>query len=139
MFNLFGKKKSKEEALEYADKKLNKGLSGMMMKGFVPKEHRDMMNQSLNQAKQAHMASTGAIPIAATATVLSITDTGKLVNFDPIVILALTVTESDGRSYQKTMETLVSKLQIPRPGDQIGLGQNPANPSELIYMGLLTP
>ena len=60
MFNLFGKKKSKEEALEYADKKLNKGLSGMMMKGFVPKEHRDMMNQSLNQAKQAHMASTGA-------------------------------------------------------------------------------
>lgn len=76
--------------------------------------------------------------MAATAVVISVTDTGKLVNFDPIVVLVLDVTEVSGNRYQKTLETLVSKLQIPRPGDVVGLGSNPANPSELIYMGLVT-
>ncbi|MNN99621.1 hypothetical protein D3C81_2193110 [compost metagenome] len=64
-------------------------------------------------------------------------DTGKLINFDPIVILTLDVRESSGAVYPKTLETLVSKLQIPRVGDQVGLGHHPANPAELIYMGLV--
>lgn len=131
----FGKKKNQQDALEHADKVLNKGLTGMMMKGFVPKEHRDAMNQSLEQAKQAQLAGGGSIPVTAKATVLSVRDTGKLINFDPIVILELDVTETDGKQYQKTLETLVSKLQIPRPGDCVGLGHHPANPHELIYMG----
>lgn len=38
----------------------------------------------------------------------------------------------------QTLETLVSKLQIPRAGDTIGLAQHPANPSELVYMGLIS-
>lgn len=69
---------------------------------------------------------------------MRVTDTGKLINFDPIVVLVLEVTETGGRTYQRTMETLVSKPQIPRAGDRVGLGQNPANPSELIYMGLMS-
>jgi hypothetical protein len=48
------------------------------------------------------------------------------------------VTEVNGNRYPKTLETLVSKLQNPRPGDTVGLGSNPVNPSELIYMGLVT-
>ncbi|MGG4343093.1 hypothetical protein [Paenibacillus lautus] len=131
----FGKKKSPQDALEKADKMMNKGLTGMMMKGFVPKEHRNAINQSLEQAKQAQMAATGTLALTATAKVRTVRDTGKLINFDPVVILELDVTENDGSQYTKTLETLVSKLQIPRAGDIIGLAQHPANSSELVYMG----
>ncbi|AYB43986.1 hypothetical protein [Paenibacillus lautus] len=134
----FGKKKSPQDALEKADQMMNKGLTGMMMKGLVPKEHRHAINQSLEQAKQAQMAATGVLSLTATAHVRSIRDTGKLINFDPVVILELDVTENGGNQYTKTLETLVSKLQIPRAGDTIGLAQHPANPSELIYMGLIS-
>ncbi|MFK4302430.1 MULTISPECIES: hypothetical protein [unclassified Paenibacillus] len=138
MMNFFGKKKKQKDALEQADQLMNKGLSGLFMKGFVPKEHREQIHQSLNSAKQAQIAANGGLAMAATAVVISVTDTGKLVNFDPIVVLMLDVTEANGNRYQKTLETLVSKLQIPRTGDTVGLGSNPANPSELIYMGLIT-
>ncbi|GAB1156212.1 MULTISPECIES: hypothetical protein [Paenibacillus] len=134
----FSKKNKQEDAIAKADRVMNKGLTGLMMKGFVPKQHREAINQSLDSAKQAQLAATGSLPLTATATVLTITDTGKLINFDPIVVLVLDVTETSGRQYQRTLETLVSKMQIPRVGDRVGLGQNPANPSELIYMGLLT-
>ncbi|WP_139993108.1 hypothetical protein [Paenibacillus paridis] len=137
MMGLFGKSKKQKDPLEEADRIANKGFTGLMMKGFVPKQHRDLINQSLSSAKQAQMAASGGVTLAATAIVQSVTDTGKLVNFDPIVVIVLNVTETNGSSYQKTMETLVSKLQIPRPGDTVGLGYNPANPVELIYMGLL--
>ncbi|MBT2765557.1 hypothetical protein [Paenibacillus sp. ISL-20] len=131
----FGKKKNPQDALEKADKMMNKGLTGMMMQGFVPKEHRNAINQSLEQAKQAQMAATGALALTATAKVRTVRDTGKLINFDPVVILELDVNENDGSQYTKTLETLVSKLQIPRAGDIIGLAQHPANSSELVYMG----
>lgn len=134
----FGKKKPSEDALEKADQLFNKGLSGMMMKGLIPKQHRETMNQGIEQARQAQLAADGSIPVAAAATVLAVRDTGKLINFDPVVILELDVTDNDGSRYTKTLETLVSKLQVPRAGDRIGLGQHPANPAELIYIGPMT-
>ncbi|MNW26167.1 hypothetical protein D3C74_29280 [compost metagenome] len=137
MLGWFGKKKKNEDALEHADRVMNTGLTGLMMKGFVPKEHRDAINQSLNSAKDAQLAAHGGLPLTATAKVLRVTDTGKLINFDPVVILELSVTETGGNSYNKTMETLVSKLQIPRAGDTVGLASNPAKPSEFLYMGLI--
>ncbi|KAF6636826.1 hypothetical protein H6F38_06220 [Paenibacillus sp. EKM208P] len=138
MMNFFGKKKKQQDAIEQADQLMNKGLSGLFMKGLVPKEHREQINQSLNSARQAQTAANGGLSMAATAVVISVTDTGKLVNFDPIVVLVLDVMEVSGNRYPKTLETLVSKLQIPRPGDTVGLGSNPVNSSELIYMGLVT-
>ncbi|WP_208629576.1 hypothetical protein [Paenibacillus ferrarius] len=137
MMGWFGKKKKPQDALEQADNLMNKGLSGLLMKSAVSKEHRDRINQSLETAKQAQMASSGIVSISATAIVISVTDTGKLINFDPIVVLVLDATDNDGNTYQTTLETLVSKIQIPRAGDRVGLGHNPANPSELMYMGLL--
>jgi len=134
---LFGKKKKPQDALEQADKIMNKGLTGLMMKGFVSKEHRELMSQSLDSAKQMQLAASGAIPLSATAVVLSLRDTGRLINFDPVVVMELDVTETSGSQYKKTLETLVSKLQIPRIGDRIGLGQNPGNPLEVVYLGLL--
>ncbi|MBP1991925.1 hypothetical protein [Paenibacillus eucommiae] len=134
----FGKKKKPQDALKQADNLMNKGLTGLLMKSTVSKEHRDRINQSLETAKQAQMASSGSVPLSATAIVVSVADTGKLINFDPIVVLVLDVIENDGSTYRKTLETLVSKIQIPRSGDRVGLGHNPANPSELMYMGLLS-
>lgn len=138
MMNFFGKKKKQQDAIEQADQLMNKGFSGLFMKGLVPKEYREQINQSLNSARQAQTAANSSLSMSATAVVISVTDTGKLVNFDPIVVLVLDVTEVNGNRYPKTLETLVSKLQIPRPGDTVGLGSNPVNPSELIYMGLVT-
>lgn len=133
----FGKNKKPQDALEHADNLMNKGLSGLFMKSAVSKEHRNLINQSLESAKQAQLASSGTVPISATALVVSVTDTGRLINFDPVVVLVLNVIENDGSISQKTLETIVSKIQIPRAGDRVGLGHNPANPSELMYMGLL--
>lgn len=138
MMGWFGRKNKQEDAIAKADTLMNKGLTGMLMKGVVPKQHRDAINQSLDSARQAQLAASGSLPMAATATVVSVTDTGKLINFDPIVVLVLDVTQTDGSRYQRTLETLVSKMQIPRAGDRVGLGQNPANPAELIYMGLIS-
>jgi hypothetical protein len=136
MFNLFGKKKKDENPIDHADKVMNKGLSGLMMKGFVPKEHRDRINEGLNSARNAQLSSSG-IPVEATAIVEEVMDTGKLINFDPIVVLKLKVTDRNSKSHDITLETLVSKLQIPRIGDQVGLGLHPTKQGEWIYMGLI--
>ncbi|CAH1204916.1 MULTISPECIES: hypothetical protein [unclassified Paenibacillus] len=138
MMGWFGRKNKQEDAIAKADTLMNKGLTGMLMKGMVPKQHRNAINQSLDSARQAQLAASGSLPMAATATVVSVTDTGKLINFDPIVVLVLDVTETDGSRYRRTLETLVSKMQIPRAGDRVGLGKNPANPAELIYMGWIS-
>lgn len=136
MLNWFRKNKKEENPLDRADQLMNKGLSGFMMKGLVSKENRDRINASLRTAHDAKLSASG-IPLAATAIVESVMDTGKLVNFDPIVVLKLNVRESNGKSYDMTLETLVSKLQIPRTGDVVGLGEHPVKQDEWIYMGLV--
>jgi hypothetical protein len=54
MFNL-GKKSEKDpkKALDKADKALNKGLSGALVKGFMGKDFANEMNSALDQGKQA--------------------------------------------------------------------------------------
>jgi hypothetical protein len=50
----FGKKKPDDpkEALDNADKALNKGVSGFMAKTFMGKDFVDKANASINMAKQ---------------------------------------------------------------------------------------
>ncbi|WP_258012458.1 hypothetical protein [Paenibacillus sp. F4] len=43
MMNFFGKKKKQQDAIEQADQLMNKGLSGLFMKGLVPEEHREQI------------------------------------------------------------------------------------------------
>ncbi|MDN4618881.1 hypothetical protein QCD85_12280 [Paenibacillus sp. PsM32] len=134
----FKRNKKEQDHMEQADQAMNKGLSGLIMKSIVPKEQRDQINASLEMARQAQSSASGQIPITATAQVISVKDTGKLVNFDPIIILVLDVTENNGTRYQKTLETMVSKMHIPRPGDHIGLGIHPSSPANFIYMGIIS-
>jgi hypothetical protein len=66
-----------------------------------------------------------------TAEVLVITDTGALINFNPVVKLKLKVTPQYGVVYDAEIETAVSKIAIPRVGDKINIKYNPANPNEM--------
>ena len=90
---MFGKKKDQDtndpmKALDKADKTLNSGLTGALTKGFMGKDFVNKMNQSIDMGKGAIgdmqqaqlLAQTGT---DATAEVLSIQDTGMLVNYNP--------------------------------------------------------
>jgi len=137
----FGKKNTDDskEALNNADKALNKGVSGFMAKTFMGKDFVDKANASINMAKQytdydgknAALMQTG---MPGTAEVLSITDTGALVNFNPVVIMQLKVQPQYGPEFETQVKTAVSKIAIPRVGDKINVKYNPANTTELIVI-----
>jgi hypothetical protein len=141
---LFGNnKKSQEERTEDAMKHAEdlvggKGLTGKLTKGFMGKEFTDRMGEGLQAARDAQAAVAVNAAAAASgvpgikATVTALTDTGKLINYDPVVVLGATL--EDGQALE--METLVSKLQIPRVGDSITLIPNPAQPGTYVYGGL---
>lgn len=139
---LFGNsKKSDEERTEDALKKAEglvggKGLSGKLAKGFMGADNMAKFGQGLDAARDAQaaaaIAASGIPPVAAKVTALS--DTGQLINHDPVVSLAATL--EDGQVVE--LQTLVSKLQIPRIGDSVNLIPNPAQPGKYVYAGLAT-
>ncbi|MCE1164380.1 MAG: hypothetical protein LWX07_03135 [Bacteroidetes bacterium] len=137
----FGKKPSDDpkDALNKADKALNKGVSGFMAKTFMGKDFVNKANESLDMAKQytdydgkkAQLMATG---MGGTAEVLSIADTGTLVNYNPVVHLKLKVTPQYGPEFETEIQTAVSKIAVPRVGDKLNVKYNPANTSELILV-----
>jgi hypothetical protein len=138
----FNKKKFEEarkdpnKALDQADKTINSGVTGFLTKTFMGKDFVDQTNQSLNTAKNAmggntNLSMTG---VPATADVISIEDTGKLINYDPIVRLKLAVQPSYGNPFETSAEVLVSKIAIPRAGDKINIKYNPVNNTEIMIV-----
>ena len=135
---MFGKKKIEEmqkdpkKAIEEADKKLNKGLTGFMTKSFMGKDFVEKMNEGLDTAKQAvdygNIAQTG---LPATAEVLSIEDTGKMVNYNPVIKLGLNVQPQFGIGFKNVVEVMVSKIAVPRVGDKLNIKYNPADPTQI--------
>ncbi len=128
-----------KKAIENADKTINSGVTGFLTKSFMGKDFVDKTNASLNMAKQytdydgkkAMLMQTG---MAGTAEVLSIADTGALINFNPVVKLSLRVQPAYGMSFDTEIETAVSKIAVPRVGDKVNIKYNPANTSELILI-----
>lgn len=138
----FNKKKFEEarkdpnKALDQADNAINKGVTGFLTKTFMGKDFVDQTNQSLNTARNAmggntNLSMTG---VPATAEVLSIEDTGKLINYDPIVRLKLAVQPAYGTPFETTAEVMVSKIAIPRAGDKINIKYNPVNNTEIMIV-----
>lgn len=131
---LFGKRPSRDEAMGMAqDIADGRGLQGKLMRGLMGRENADRLGQSLAAAQSAQsgaQAAAAGLPTM-TATVTQVIDTGRLINFDPVLVLAATL--ADGTPVQ--VETLVSKTQIPRVGDAIALIDNPAQPGTLAYAG----
>jgi len=133
----FGKKNEDDpkKAIEKADKTLNSGLTGMFTKAFVGQDNMNKINASLDMAKNytdtSNLSQTG---MGATAEVLSIADTGALINFNPVVKMRLNVTPQYGPAFQVDAETAVSKIAIPRVGDKINIKYNPANTSQVLVI-----
>jgi hypothetical protein len=141
MFN-FGKKQEKDpqKALDNAKKTLNSGITGGLTKAFMGKDFVNNMNGVMDQGQaaldglqqQAWLAQSG---LDATADVLSIQDTGEMINMNPVVILMLKVQPlMIPTAFETTGKTMVSKIAIPRVGDKIKIKYNPAAPTQFVVM-----
>lgn len=135
---MFGRKieKDPQKALDNAKKTMNSGLTGGLTKAFMGKDFVNDMNNAMDKGQAALDMQKSGQWIAqsgmdATAEVLSIQDTGSLINMNPVVILQLKVQPTVGAEFTTTAQTMVSKIAIPRVGDKIKIKYNPANPSQL--------
>ena len=135
---MFGRKieKDPQKALDNAKKTMNSGLTGGITKAFMGKDFVNDMNNAMDKGQAALDMQKSGQWIAqsgmdATAEVLSIQDTGSLINMNPVVILQLKVQPVVGAEFTTTAQTMVSKIAIPRVGDKIKIKYNPANPSQL--------
>lgn len=137
IFGNFGNRKSREEkAAKIMDQVASgKGFYGRTTRAFLGGEDYAAVQQSIGAyhsgAHVQQLLAMGAPTVA--AAVVSITDTGKLVNFDPIVDL---VVQPAGSTNPVALQTLVSKLQIPRAGDQVLLLSDPQHPGNYLYAGM---
>jgi len=84
--------------------------------------------QNMNQRNQ--VLQTG---IPAMATIVSLADTGMLVNYQPQVRIGLQVAPPNGVPYQAEVTMVVSQLMIPRvqPGMMVPVKIDPKDPSKI--------
>jgi hypothetical protein len=133
---IFGRRKSREErAAEIAGQVASgKGFYGRTTRAFLGNEDCARVQQSIGAYNSGlavqQLLAAGAPTI--TAVVVSIGDTGQLVNHDPVVDL---VVQPAGRTDRIALQTVVSKLRIPRTGDQVLLVADPAHPGAYLYAG----
>lgn len=67
------------------------------------------------------------------ATVLSVQDTGVTINeIYPVVKIELAVKAGDRLPFNATVETMISRVSIPRQGDVVEVLYNPANHAEIV-------
>ena len=137
----FGKKieKDPKKALENADKALNTGLTGGLTKLVMGKDFVNDMNKGLEAGKQAvdgmqQQQMLAQYGMEAAAEVISIDDTGTLINFNPVVKLALKVTPAYGPEFETTGQTMVSKIAIPRVGDKIKIKYFPNDLTQFVVV-----
>ncbi|MFD4877036.1 hypothetical protein ACFWOB_27260 [Streptomyces sp. NPDC058420] len=133
---IFGRRKSREErAAEIAGQVASgKGFYGRTTRAFLGNEDYARVQQSIgayNSGLAVQQLLAAGVPTS-TAVVVSIGDTGQLVNHDPVVDL---VVQPAGRTDRIALQTVVSKLRIPRTGDQVLLVADPAHPGAYLYAG----
>lgn len=134
---IFGKRggNREERAAEIAGQVASgKGFYGRATRAFLGAEDFAKVQQTMGAYQSGHDVQqllAAGVPTTP-AVVVSITDTGRLVNFDPVVDLVL---QPAGTTDRITLQTLVSKLRIPRTGDQVLLIADPARPGGYLYAG----
>lgn len=133
LFNRNSPEQRQAEAMQMADKiGQGKGFVGKFTKMTMGQGFTDSVAGAMNAARSGQQAAALAQSGAPTqqATVTQVADTGQSVNDNPIVVLVL---DLNGQPVQ--LQTMVSRLQIPRPGDAVLLVTNPAT-GEQLYGGL---
>ncbi|MFJ9246852.1 hypothetical protein [Streptomyces sp. NPDC101776] len=133
---IFGRRKSREEkAAEIAGQVTSgKGFYGRATRAFLGNEDYARVQQSMgayNSGLGVQQLLAAGAPTT-TAVVVSIADTGQLINHDPVVDL---VVQPTGSAERIPLRTIVSKLRIPRSGDQVLLVADPAQPGNYLYAG----
>ncbi|MFE7074789.1 hypothetical protein ACFU96_32345 [Streptomyces sp. NPDC057620] len=135
---IFGKRRrSREErAAEIAGQVAEgKGFYGRATRAFLGSEDFARVQQSIgayNSGVNVQQLLAMGVPTIP-AVVVSIGDTGRLVNFDPVVDLV--VRPSGAVTDPVALQTVVSKLRIPRTGDQVLLIADPTRPGGYLYAG----
>ncbi|WP_427924708.1 hypothetical protein [Streptomyces sp. cg40] len=133
---LFGRRKSRaERAAEIAAQVAGgKGFYGRATRAFLGKEDYARVQDSMgayNSGLGVQQLLAAGAPTTS-AVVLSIGDTGQLINHDPVVDLVL---QPSGGTERITLRAIVSKLRIPRTGDEVLLVADPARPGAFLYAG----
>jgi len=139
---MFGRRSADNDpkkALDNADKTLNKGVMGALTKGFMGQDFVDKMNQGISAGRGAiagmeqsqALMQNGADGVAE---VLGIQDTGMMINYNPVVLLTLNVLATDGSHFQTTGQSMVSKIAVPRVGDNIRIKYNPEDKTQLVVV-----
>ncbi len=123
-----------QKGLNKADKTLNKGFTGWLTRTFMGKDFVNGMNETIASGNQQlnlveRQAALRVNGRTCTAHVVSIEDTGSLINFDPVVQLVLSAVSESGAKFTIEAQSVVSKISVPRPGDMISILYNPADPS----------
>jgi len=137
---LFGKRKSREERGMDMIGQISegKGFYGRMTKAFIGDTDFARIQKSLQSMQSGTIAAQLRASGAPTtrAVVTNLADTGQLINFDPVVDFALRIVDT---GQELPMRTVVSKLQIPRIGDNVLLVADPQNPGGFLYAGPAEP
>ncbi|MFB7251633.1 hypothetical protein [Microbacterium sp. NPDC056234] len=133
LFNRKSQEQRQAEAMQMADDiAQGRGLMGKMTQAFMGREFTEAMQGATNSLHRAEyvarLRATGA-PTEA-ATVLALQDTGQTINDDPSIVLTL-----DLNGQQMAIAALVSRLEIPRVGEQVLVLREPQT-GDLLYAGL---
>jgi hypothetical protein len=94
---------------------------------FAAQTLQDMTGQA------AGVPRSGIDPRLGTAVVVAVTDTGMLVNFDPVVMLDLSVTVDGGEPYAVRIRQIVGKLYVARlaPGATLPVAVDAQDPYQV--------
>lgn len=90
----------------------------------------DAMALQADMAKQQALLATGT---PGTATIKGFTDTGMIVNYNPQVVLAVSVEIEGKPAYDAQVTTSVPQMHIPlvQPGNKIGVKVDPGDPNTI--------
>jgi len=134
---LFGNRKSRQDkGLEIANKVASgKGFYGRTTRAFLGAEDFAAVQNSvgaLNTGLEVQALLAAGFPTVP-AEVVSLADTGRMVNHDPVVAL---VVQLLGTAEHVSLEAIVSKVQVPRIGDQVRVLLDPRRPGVYLYAGM---
>ncbi|MGO3234952.1 MAG: hypothetical protein ACTIKT_15960 [Microbacterium sp.] len=133
LFNRKSMEQRQQDAMKMADDiGQGKGFYGKMTKAFLGSEFTEQVAQATSSMHQADHASALRAQGAPTetVTVLGIQDTGQSVNDNPHIVLTV-----EAAGTPTALATLVSRLEIPRVGEQVLVVREPQT-GTLLYAGL---
>ncbi len=133
LFNRKSMAQRQEDAMKMAENiGQGKGFYGKVTRAMMGTEFTDQVaraTSSMSDAQHAASLRAQGVPTE-TVTVLAIQDTGQSINDNPHVILTV-----DAAGTPTALATLVSRLEIPRVGEQVLVIREPQT-GALQYAGL---